>query len=317
MTASTPTRIRIGTRGSRLALWQANHVADRLRARGFEPELVPIETSGDRDKVRDFGSLGAKGIFVKELETALIERRIDIAVHSLKDLPTDLPSGLVLGAVLEREEPWDVLVTRDGRGLDSLATGATVATGSLRRACQILAIRPDLQTAPLRGNVPTRIRKIREGEAGADATLLALAGLRRLEMEDAAAEIFDPQRVTPAMGQGALAIESRADEFDEMLRELEHRPSRVAADAERRFVGTLGGGCRTPVGVLAELDADGTWRFIAALGSADGRHLLRETRERLSESELDAAARELAAEFLDRADEAILATLDRPRAAEG
>lgn len=304
--ARKPIPIRLGTRGSKLALWQAEHVAARLTALGAEPALEIIKTSGDLDQVTDFGAMGAKGIFVKEIEAALLENRIDIAVHSLKDLPTDLPEGLALACVLEREDPSDALVSRDGLGLAQLPEGATVATGSQRRAAQVLAFRPDLVIGPMRGNVPTRIRKIREGYA--DATVIALAGVRRLGFEDELSEIFSPQVITPSMGQGAVAIEARTGELAEILSGLEHPQTRIAVEAERAFIARVGGGCNTPVGVLATPQDGNRWSLRVMLASPDGTSILREVRSGIEQENLNDVARALAAETLGLADEKILST---------
>lgn len=312
-------KIRIGTRSSRLARWQADHVSSLLRSLGADPEIIYIETTGDRDKVRDFGSLGAKGIFVKEIEAALIERRIDVAVHSLKDLPTSLPDRLVLAAALEREDARDALISRDHLTLDALPPGSTVATGSLRRGAQIKALRPDLTIGPLRGNVPTRIGKIRDGEA--DATLLAVAGVRRLGLEAEIAQRFSVDQVTPSMGQGAIALETRSGEFEDLMQALDHAATRIAIEAERRFVATIGGGCRTPVGVHARLgdgpdgqsegEGDGVWTLTAMISSPDGRSLIREARTAPDAERLGALAVELADEMFAKADDSIRAVLER------
>lgn len=316
-------KIRIGTRSSRLARWQADHVASLLRSLGAQPEIIYIETTGDRDKVSDFGSLGAKGIFVKEIETALIEKHIDVAVHSLKDLPTLLPEGLALAAALEREDARDALVSRDHMTLDALPKGASVATGSLRRGAQVKALRPDLKIGPLRGNVPTRIGKIRDGEA--DATLLAVAGVLRLGLESEIAERFSVDRITPSMGQGAIALETRSGEFGDLMKALDHLETRIAIEAERRFVATIGGGCRTPVGVYARLadgsdsqsegddesDGKGVWTLTAMISSPDGQSLIRETRTARDAERLGDLAVELADEMFANADESIRAVLER------
>ena len=304
---SSRTQLRIGTRSSRLARWQADHVCSRLRELGADPTIVFIQTTGDLDKRTDFGSMGAKGIFVLEIENALRENRIDLAVHSLKDLPTELPAGLVLGGVLERASPYDALVSRNGCHLRDLDQGATIATGSLRRASQVLAIRRDLKIVPLRGNVPTRIDKIRQGQA--DATLLAVAGLRRLGLHAEAAQEFSPEEITPAMGQGALAIESREGEHLDLLSRIEHPPTRQCVRAERLFIAKVGGGCKTPVGILVEPGGSKGWTMTAMLASADGASLLRESREIASPGDLDAAAEELGARMLEKADDAIRETL--------
>ncbi len=307
MNSSTQPLIRLGTRGSDLARWQARHVAARLQALGYATEEIIIKTTGDLDQHTAFSALGAKGIFVKQIEAALIEKRIDLAVHSLKDLPTELPDELELGAVLERESPWDALVSEGDVPFDQLAEGAVVATGSLRRASQIRALRPDLQIIPIRGNVPTRIGKIREG--GASATLLALAGLKRLGLEKESSHVFDAQQVTPSMGQGSLGLEVRRGELRDVLVQLEHKPSRIAAEAERAFIRRLGGGCKTPAGVLAEIEAPGLWRFTGFVGAEDGSSMLRETKTGVEAEELNEAAAAMAVEFRDRADSRILAAL--------
>lgn len=302
--------LRIGTRSSELARWQAEHVGESLKRRGVEISYEYIETTGDLDRKSDFGSLGAKGIFVKEIEQALLDNRIDIAVHSLKDVPTDLPDGLVLGAVLEREVPFDALISQEGKQLHELPRGATLATGSLRRGAQALALRPDLKIIPMRGNVPTRIRKIREGYA--DATLLAVAGVRRLGLSEEIAQVFNVLEMTPAMGQGAMAVESREGEHQELLHWLEHESTRRCADAERVFVRTIGGGCKTPVGVLTEYESDGLWRITAVVSSPDGRSMLRYTRDHTPTEALNQTAAALAHEMYSQADDAIRATLERP-----
>lgn len=309
MTSDDAKKIRLGTRGSELAMWQATHVAGLLQAQGLETEIVRIATTGDLDQKTDFGSLGAKGVFVKEIEAALLDRSIDIAVHSLKDLPTDLPEGLVLGAALERESPLDAWVSRDGKSFADLAEGATVATGSLRRGAQILALRPDVKIVPLRGNVPTRIQKIKDGAA--EATLLALAGMRRLGLESEAAHSFPTAEVTPSMSQGAVGLETRAGELAEVLGKIEHVPTRRAIDTERAFIARIGGGCKTPVGVLAEPVGE-AWKITGMLASADGASLVRKTRDGIVETELNGAAVALAETILGSANEEMIASLDRP-----
>lgn len=310
MSSPSSPLIRLGTRGSQLARWQAAHVASRLQSLGYRTEQIVIKTTGDLDQHTAFSELGAKGIFVKQIEAALLDRSIDIAVHSLKDLPTELPGELELGAVLERETPWDALVSAEGLPLEKLPRGAVVATGSLRRGAQVLALRPDLKLAPLRGNVPTRIRKVRDGRAA--ATLLALAGLRRLELEHEASQVFGAQQVTPSMGQGSLGLEVRRGELAEALAALEGRAARIAAEAERAFIRRLGGGCKTPAGVVAEPDASGAWCLTGFVGAGDGSSILRETRSGVPESDLVDLATTMAAAFRDRADSKILAALEPP-----
>ena len=237
--------MKLGTRGSRLAQWQAEWVRDRLSTRGVTAQIVVIETRGDAEIDRPLHELEGKGFFTKEIEDALLAGRIDVAVHSLKDLPTQLPAGLALAAVPARHDARDALV--GGTRLADLAPGARVGTSSLRRVTQVLYLRPDLQVVPLRGNVPTRVRKV-ENRDGCDAALLALAGLERLGLGDRAAPI-DPLEVMPAPGQGALGLEIRADDGPtrEALRPLADPASAQAVAAERALLAALGGGCQAPV----------------------------------------------------------------------
>jgi hydroxymethylbilane synthase len=241
--------VKLGTRGSRLAQWQAEWVRGRLSARGVAAEIVVIETRGDAEVDRPLHELEGTGFFTKEIEDALLAGRIDVAVHSLKDLPTQLPVGLALGAVPARHDPREALVARD-RGVTTLLElpqGARVGTSSLRRVTQVRYLRADLQVVPLRGNVPTRVRKVENGD-GCDAALLALAGLERLGLGDRAAPI-DPLEVMPAPGQGALGLEIRADDGPtrEALRPLTDPASAQAVAAERALLAALGGGCQAPV----------------------------------------------------------------------
>lgn len=273
------TGLTIGTRGSRLAVWQAEHVAALLREKhlGLTVTLKRIRTTGDRVQDKAFGELSGKGFFVKELEAALLRGEVDLAVHSLKDVPTELPEGLELSAVLERHEPWDALVTRDGGGLESLPEGATIGTGSFRRRSQLLHARPDLQLTDIRGNVDTRIGKL---DDGFDAVVLARAGLGRLGIEGVVATPLATDVCLPAVGQGALAIESAAarDDVRELLAVLEHAPTRAAVTAERAFLSRLGGGCLAPVAGYAEA-ADGTVRLQGAVGDPDGKRLIRDAEQ--------------------------------------
>ncbi len=240
--------LKLGTRGSRLALWQAEWVRDRLAARGVAAEIVVIQTRGDAEVDRPLHRLEGKGFFTKEIEEALSRARIDVAVHSLKDLPTRLPDGLALAAVPERTDPCEVLVARPGvTSIFALPVGARIGTSSLRRAAQVRYLRSDLAVVPLRGNVPTRVRKVKAGE-GLDAALLALAGLERLGLAGDAVKL-DPLEVMPAPGQGALGLEVRADDraVRDALRPLEHAASARAVAAERSVLAALEGGCQAPV----------------------------------------------------------------------
>jgi len=274
--------IRIGTRGSRLACWQAEHVADRLRA--AHPDLtVRVETfrtTGDRDRATPLAHLPGVGFFVKELEDALLAGETDLAVHSMKDVPTRVPDGLAVGeAVPERADPRDGLVSAGGLALDALPEGATVGTSSPRRRAMLLAARPDLAMTDLRGNVETRLRKLADGAC--DATVLAMAGLDRLAQLDSRTVPLPTEAVVPAAGQGALGLEHRAD--DETVRGLiavlDHAPSRQAVVAERTVLARLGAGCRTPIGALGRVDAAGRLRLDVYLLSPDGGRRLRQTAE--------------------------------------
>lgn len=243
--------LRIGTRGSALAVAQSKWVRDRLAEAGAPGELVIIKTSGDRIQDRPLQDVGGKGLFVKEIEEALINEEIDIAIHSLKDMPAELPMGLVLGAIPTREDPRDVLIPRDPRvrDLSQLPEGAIVATGSLRRKAQLLRARPDLKVVGIRGNIDTRLKKVRDGHEGIDATILAAAGILRLGLEVPEAIALAVETMLPAVGQGALAIEARLDSFelDKFLLAIHHTPSATCIAAERAFLERLEGSCTVPL----------------------------------------------------------------------
>ena len=283
----------IATRESRLALWQAEHVRDTLVARfGMAVELLGMTTRGDQILDRALSKVGGKGLFVKELETALEEGRAQLAVHSLKDVPMDLPPGFVLAAIWEREDPRDAFVSNRYGGLAELPQGAVVGTSSLRRVVQLLAQRPDLHIEPLRGNLDTRLRKLDEG--GFDAIVLAAAGLKRLGLAARIRSLFDPEAMIPAAGQGALGLEVRADAhaLRELLAMTLHRPTFLACHAERAVSRALGGSCSMPLAAHAVWEGD-LLRLDAALGDATevARPLLR-TRQRAAVAD-EAAARAL------------------------
>jgi hydroxymethylbilane synthase len=276
--------LRIGTRGSPMALYQATLVRDRLRAVhpelaagsavGRALELVPIRTTGDRVQTRLLAEIGGKGLFTKEIEEALLDARIDLAVHSLKDMETLLPAGLAIGCVLERDDPRDVLVGRTpltlaGLPLASLPLGARVGTASLRRRAQLLRMRPDLAIVPIRGNVNTRLAKLDAGEV--EALVLALCGLRRIGKDDAIGEILEVDAMLPAVAQGALAVECRAfdEEVHALLAPLHHEPTAACVLAERSMLKALDGSCRTPIAGLARIDGD-SLTLDALLLSPDG-----------------------------------------------
>jgi hydroxymethylbilane synthase len=272
---STDRALRIGTRGSALALRQSEWVAGELRR--LHPdlgvELLIIKTRGDQIIDRPLTEVGGKGLFVKEIESALLSRHVDLAVHSLKDVPTETPSGLALAAFPPREDPRDVLVCREAAGLAALLPGARVATSSLRRMAQLRHARPDLAFVPLRGNVDTRLRKLREGQA--DAVVLAGAGLIRLGLTSLITEWLTPAVCVPAAGQGILCLETRADDVTTraLLAPLDSPASRACAAAERQVVAALQGGCEIPLGVLAEV-RDFALHLVAALGDVRGERLI-------------------------------------------
>ena len=271
------TIIRIGTRTSELALRQARLVQAALGAQGLETVLVTFKTVGDKRLDEPLSSIGAKGLFTKELETALLKHKIDVAVHSLKDLPTESPDGLRVGAVLEREDPRDALVV-NGRvlaaSLDELPRGSRVGTSSLRRRAQLLASRPDLEVAELRGNVPTRLMKIDEGRV--HAAILAAAGLHRLGAQQHITCYLDAPAWLPAAGQGAIAVQSRSD--DERIRPLieamNHAPTMRAVSAERAFLAALEGGCQVPIGALA-IETGGVSTLHGLIADINGTRVVR------------------------------------------
>ncbi len=260
----------IGSRGSRLAVWQARWIQVRLQDLGVECRLEIIHTTGDKITDVALSKVGTKGLFTKEIEEALLQGTIDLAVHSLKDMPTDLPAGLTLAAIPEREDPRDALV---GARLADLAQHARVGTSSLRRAAQLRSIRPDLVIENIRGNVDTRLRKLDEKQY--DAIVLASAGLRRLGWENRIAELLDPSVMCPAAGQGALAVETRSDggEAHEISKRLDHRETRSAVTAERAVLAALGGGCQVPIGAYATVEHDRI-QLQAVIVSPDGSQVI-------------------------------------------
>jgi hydroxymethylbilane synthase len=263
--------LRLATRGSRLALWQAEHVAERLRTAqpNLRVERVVLGTTGDRVRDRALSAVGERGLFTRELEQALCDRRVDVAVHSLKDLPTQFAAGLVLGAVLEREDPRDALLSRSGDGLQELPRGARIGTSSLRRRSQLLAARPDLEVRDLRGNLPTRIARLDHGDF--DAIVLARAGLVRLRLAGRISEVLDARVMLPAVGQGALAVQCRADDerAKALLGGLDHAPTRLATAAERALLARLESGCQVPAGALARFAGE-SLTLDAYVGDVDG-----------------------------------------------
>lgn len=265
--------IRIGSRGSQLARWQAQHLRQRLEALGVLAEIEIIHTSGDKILDVPLAAMGGKGLFTKEIEDALYEHRVDVAIHSLKDVPAVLPSGLVLTTFLEREDPRDVLVARAPASIATLPRQARVGTSSLRRQAQLLRLRPDLTVVTLRGNVDTRLRKLSEGQY--DAIILAAAGLRRLERTEGVQEWIPIDEMCPAVGQGALALECREQdaELRQLLRPLHHQPTAAAVEAERALLRKLEAGCQAPIAAHAT-GQPGQLAMRALVAMPDGTHVI-------------------------------------------
>ncbi len=315
---SSTDRLRLGTRGSPLALAQAQEV--RARLAGAHPELaaegaveiVVIKTSGDKIQDRTLAEIGGKGLFTKEIEEALLEEAIDVAVHSMKDVPTWLPEGLEIAAVLPREDPRDAFFSNDGAGLAELPAGAVVGTASLRRQAQVLMARPDLKVIPLRGNVGTRLRKLAEGQA--DATLLAVAGLKRLGEADRITALLEPEEMLPAVAQGAIGLEVRAGDARTVrwLEALGHRDTAARIAAERACLEVLDGSCRTPIAALAELEGveleGAELRLRALVALPDGSQAHRAER-RGPAAEAAALGRDAGAELRGAAGPAFFAAL--------
>ena len=271
--------LRLGTRGSALARAQTAGVAAQLKASnpGLAVEEVIVRTRGDAMLGSPIHELGGKGLFVKEIEDALLQGEIDAAVHSLKDLPSELPEGLILTSIPEREEPWDALVSRSGESIRGLAPGSRIGTSSLRRIAQIRRYRRDLEIVELRGNVDTRLEKVAAGEA--EAAILALAGLKRLGLEDRATESLAPELMLPAAGQGALAIEAREDDAAarRLVGDLDHPETKRAVMAERAVMARLEGGCQLPLAVFAEMRKAG-FQIKARLASVNGERMVEKER---------------------------------------
>ncbi len=301
--------IRIATRRSALAKWQANHVADLLRARdpGLEVRLHELVTKGDKILDVALARVGGKGLFVKEIEDALLTRDAEIAVHSMKDLPAVVAEGLAIGAVPEREDPRDALCAKGGKRWQDLPAGARVGTSSLRRAAQLKALRPDLHIETVRGNVETRLRKVNEG---LDAVVLAYAGLRRLGLAKHATYVFDPGEMLPAVAQGALALEARADDAATLARlaPLDHAPTRARVEAERGLLRRLEGGCQVPIAAHATVDGDRV-HLRALVASLDGARVVRGERSGIA-AEARSVGEALGEELLSRGAAEILRELE-------
>jgi hydroxymethylbilane synthase len=305
--------LRIGSRGSKLALWQAHHIADRLRGAGHAVEIEIIRTLGDAMQHVPFAKVGgterdAKGMFTKEIEEALFEGRIDLAVHSLKDLPTELAAPFAIAAIPERVDPRDAFVSVVYESFEGLPHGARIGTSSLRRQAQLKAQRPDVECVEFRGNVDTRLRKLAEGQV--DAIILASAGLERLGLTAHRRECFSPLVLCPAAGQGALAIEARAGDARTLaaLKFLDDEATRYAVTAERAALAALGGGCQVPIGVHCFRGDEG-YSVVSAVAAPDGSEVLRVVMDRQRGVEAEALGRKVATELLRQGAERLLSAV--------
>ena len=307
---STALHLTIATRESRLALWQAEHVRALLQAQGHQVTLLGMTTQGDQILDRALSKVGGKGLFVKELEVALEEGRADLAVHSLKDVPMELPSGFTLACVLEREDPRDALVSPRYASLAELPEGAVVGTSSLRRQALLQALRPDLRIEPLRGNLDTRLRKLDEGQYA--GILLAAAGLKRLGLGERVRTVIESEDMLPAVGQAALGIEIRADRPDlaQALAPLNHPPTALCTHAERAVSRGLGGSCTTPMGAYATLEGE-AMHLRAVLGLPDGSQALHaQQRGRVTDlAQAEALGQQVARQLREQGADALLAQL--------
>jgi hydroxymethylbilane synthase len=296
-------RIKIGTRGSKLALLQSAWVRKRIAERhpGLHLEVVRIKTTGDKITDVPLALVGGKGLFVKEIEEALLRKEIDLAVHSMKDVPTELPSGLHLGAITEREDPRDVLISREGQKLGELPAGARIGTSSLRRKAQLLGINPKWEIVALRGNLDTRIRRL-ETE-GLDAVIVAAAGVCRMGLEERVTEALPFDTMLPAVGQGALGIECRREgEINEIIAFLRHPESTMAVEGERAFLRRLGGGCQVPIAAYGEV-GEGRLLLRGLVARLDGSHLFRAEAQG---DDPEAVGEQLAEELLAQGADAVL-----------
>jgi hydroxymethylbilane synthase len=294
--------LRIGSRGSQLALWQANHIASLLRANGHRVEIEVIHTTGDRITEVALANVGTKGMFTKEIEEALADRRVDLAVHSLKDLPTEVVAGFELAAITRRENPHDVFLSKTVKDMSELRQHARVGTSSLRRQAQLKALRPDLEIHPLRGNVDTRLRKLESGDY--DGIILAAAGLHRLGRTEFVRQVIPTEAMCPAAGQGALGIEIRAGDAPVRahLAFLDNAEARATTTCERELLNALGGGCQVPIGALAEVRGEKI-HLDAVVARPDGSTVLRESQTGDDPRELGAR---VASTLLRRGADAIL-----------
>ncbi len=303
--------IKIGTRGSKLALWQANWVRSSFQKLdpSLDVELVIIKTKGDKILDVPLAKIGGKGLFVKEIEEALLDGSIDLAVHSMKDMPAEIPKNLCIGAIPERENPFDVLVSGSGLNFSQLGSGARIGTSSLRRSSQLLHQRSDIQILPLRGNLDTRIKKLDLGEM--DAIILAAAGIRRLGFEDRITEYLDENIMLPAVGQGALCLEIRADDAftADLTSKLDHYETRVTVLGERAFLKKLEGGCQVPIAAFGKI-TNKSFSLCGLVADVEGKSLLKETLSGDNESS-ESIGIELANRLLSMGAKEILEDLNR------
>src|SRR5438477_2329116 len=302
LSSNNTVKLRIGSRGSQLALWQANHISALLRARGHEIEIEIIHTTGDKTTDVAPAHVGTTGMFTKEIEEALPAGRVDLAVHSLKDLPTELSEGFEIAAITERQDPRDAFCSRHYSKIEDLPQGARVGTSSLRRQAQLKAIRPDLDIHPLRGNVDTRLRKLEQGEY--NAIILAAAGLKRLGKTELIKQIIPAEIMCPAAGQGALGIEIREGDSTtrELLAFLNDENARAATTCERALLNSLGGGCQVPIGAFAEMK-NGKLHLESIVADPDGSKVLRDSRDGTDPEKL---GNDAGAELLSRGGDEIL-----------
>ncbi len=304
-------KLRIGTRGSALALWQAEYVESALKRiyPNLETERIIIKTEGDRDRKSSLTQIGGQGVFTKTIEQALLQERIDVAVHSLKDLPSTMSDGLTIAAVPPRAPVEDVLISRDGKTLDEMPQGAKIATGSIRRRCQLLALRPDLQMADLRGNIHTRLRKLHEQNL--DGIIMARAALERLGIRDVPYQIFAPEVMIPSVGQAAIGVQIRSDDLSvgRLVAALNDQATYQCVMAERTVLRELDTGCQFPMGAYGKI-TDGQMHLTAFVGSVDGKQIIRATEvgqptrfkelgHRLAQKLLQAGAASLLKDFRD------------------
>nr|WP_164924902.1 MULTISPECIES: hydroxymethylbilane synthase [Thermodesulfovibrio] len=300
-------KIVIGSRGSKLAMWQANWVKDKLQTLypELKVEIEKIKTTGDKILDAPLAKIGGKGLFVKEIEEALLSKRVDLAVHSMKDVPTEIPEGLQISAICEREDPRDAFISKDGVLLNELPQEAVLGTSSLRRTVQLKALRNDLVIKPLRGNVDTRIRKLKDGEF--QAIVLAMAGVKRMGVENLVTQAFSEDLMIPAIGQGAIGIETRVDDdfVNELIKPLNHEETAICILAERAFLSVMGGGCQVPLACHARI-VNNSLKIVGMIGDPEGKMPVIKGFREGSLSQAQSLGVELANELLHRGGKEIL-----------